>query len=113
MEINRSEQGPVTVVRIQGVIKLGESARLFSKYLREILDNETGSILIDMSGIDYVDSTGLGELVGYLQRFSEQGRRLALMQPPTRILNLLKLTKLDEVFQIYDDEATGVAALTE
>ena len=58
-----------------------------------------------------MDSTGLGELVGYLQRFTEQGRRLALLQPHQRILNLLKLTKLDEVFPIYEDRASAVAEL--
>jgi anti-sigma B factor antagonist len=112
MEIDRSEQGAVTVVRIRGVIKLGESARQFSAYLQDLLDTQTSSVLVDMSGIDYVDSTGLGELVGYLQRFSEQGRRLALLRPHTRIVNLLRLTKLDEIFQVFDEEASGVAALT-
>ncbi len=113
MKIDRSEHDTVTLVKMQGVIKLGESAQLFSSYLQALLDEENNSVLIDMSEIDYVDSTGLGELVGYLQRFSEQGRRLALLRPHTRILNLLRLTKLDEIFQLFDDEAEGIAALGE
>ena len=112
MKIDKKQHGDVTVVAIQGVIKLGESARLFSTYLQELLDHGTSSVLIDMSEIDYVDSTGLGELVGYLQRFSNQDRRLSLLKPRARILNLLKLTKLNEVFQIFDDEEIGIATLS-
>ena len=112
MKIDRSEEGKVTVVVRQGVIKLGESARQFSSYLQDLLDEGVQSVLVDLSGIDHVDSTGLGELVGYLQRFTEQGRRLALLSPPQRIFNLLKLTRLDEVFPIYEDRAQAVAAMS-
>ena len=111
MKIEKLQQGNVTIVIIEGVIKLGESARLFSDYLKALFEDDSGSVLIDMTGIDYVDSTGLGELVGYLQRFDGQGRRLALLRPQRRILNLLKLTKLDEVFQIFTDEGEAITAL--
>ena len=111
MKIEKRQQDNVTVVVIEGVIKLGESAQLFSDYLNGLLEGDTGSVLIDMTGIDYVDSTGLGELVGYLQRFEGQGRRLALLRPQSRILNLLKLTKLDEVFPIFTVEDEAIKAL--
>ena len=112
MEISRTDSGGVAVVAVRGVINFGESARQFSSFLKELLDTKTPAVLIDMSGIDSVDSTGLGELVGYLQRFTEQGRRLALLSPPQRILNLLKLTRLDEVFPIFDDRGQAVAAMS-
>ena len=112
MKVDMVEMGEVTVVRLEGVIKLGESAQFFADSLQGVLDGGTTSVLLDMSAIDHVDSTGLGELVGYLQRFSAEGRRLALLRPHTRILNLLKLTKLDEIFQIFEEEGEGVAALT-
>lgn len=113
MKVESRERDGVTVVKMEGMIKLGESARSFSEYLQKLLDDGTSSVLVDMSEIDYVDSTGLGELVGYLQRFSAEGRRLALLRPHTRILNLLKLTKLDEVFPIFAEESEGIAALSE
>ena len=113
MKIERAQEGSVTVVTIQGVIKLGESARNFSMYLEDLLGEDVPTVLLDLSAIDHVDSTGLGELVGYLQRFSEQGRRLALLNPHQRILNLLKLTKLDEIFPLFDDRAAAVASLSE
>jgi anti-sigma B factor antagonist len=111
MKIERSQEGNVTVVALEGVIRLGESARAFSNYLDELLNEGVPAVLLDFTAIDHVDSTGLGELVGYLQRFTEQGRRLALLKPHRRILNLLKLTKLDEVFAIYEERAEAVASL--
>ena len=111
MKIEKRQQDDVTIVIIEGVIKLGESARLFSDYLQGMIEGGIGPVLIDMTAIDYVDSTGLGELVGYLQRFEGQGRRLALLRPQTRILNLLKVTQLDKVFQIFTDEGEAIEAL--
>lgn len=111
MKIERSESRGVVVVAVHGVIKLGESARDFSEYLEALLEEDGGPVLVDLARIDHVDSTGLGELVGYLQRFAERGRRLALLDPPERIFNLLKLTRLDDVFPIYDDREVAIGAL--
>jgi len=111
MKIERREQNGITIIVLRGVIKLGESARLFSNYLEDMLKEGVSSLLLDMSEIDYVDSTGLGELVGYLQRFSDAGGKLALLKPQARILKLLKLTRLDQVFQIFEDEAEGLVAM--
>lgn len=108
MKIERREESGVVIIALSGVIKLGESSRLFSDYLENVLREGVSALLLDMSEIDYVDSTGLGELVGYLQRFSDGGGKLALLRPQERILNLLKLTRLDEVFEIYDDESEGL-----
>ncbi len=111
MEIERLEENGVTVVVVQGVINFGESARQFSSYLSELLTADVPAVLVDMSGIDHVDSTGLGELVGYLQRFENEGRRLALYRPHRRILSLLRLTRLDEIFSIFEDRAEAIESL--
>jgi anti-sigma B factor antagonist len=112
MEIEKSDIEGVAVVAVRGVISFGESARQFSAFLSELLDSGTPAVLIDMSGIDNVDSTGLGELVGYMQRFESEGRRLALLQPHRRILSLLRLTRLDEVFRIFESQDEAIEALT-
>lgn len=111
MEIERLEEKGVTVVAVRGVINFGESARQFSSYLADLLDAGVPAVLVDMSGIDHVDSTGLGELVGYLQRFEKEGRRLALLRPHRRILNLLRLTRLDEIFLIFEERGKAIEAL--
>jgi anti-sigma B factor antagonist len=112
MEIDSSESDGVTIIAVRGVINFGESARQFSSFLQGLLDSGAPAVLVDMSGIDNVDSTGLGELVGYLQRFEKQGRRLALLRPHRRILSLLRLTRLDEIFPVYEDREVAIAELS-
>lgn len=111
MEIERLEEQGVTVVAVRGVINFGESARQFSSFLGDLLESGEPAVLIDMSGIDNVDSTGLGELVGYLQRFEKEGKRLALFRPHRRILSLLRLTRLDEIFSIFEDRGEAISSL--
>jgi anti-sigma B factor antagonist len=112
MEIDRSDSEGVTVIEVRGVINFGESARQFSSFLQSLLDSGVPAVLVDMSGIDNVDSTGLGELVGYLQRFEKEGRRLALLRPHRRILSLLRLTRLDEIFPVYENRSEAIAELS-
>jgi anti-anti-sigma factor len=112
MEIERTEDRGVTVVEVRGVINFGEPAQEFSAYLHDLLAADVPAVLVDLSGIDHVDSTGLGELVGYLQRFEKEGRRLALYRPHPRILSLLRLTRLDQIFSIYEDREEAISALS-
>ena len=99
-----------TVLYVEGLIKLGESAEFFSSALENVLKNENTNVIIDFTKIDYIDSTGIGELVGYLGKFSSQNRKLVLVNPSERIQKLLKLAKLDTVFKIYANEDEAVAA---
>src|ERR671915_1928257 len=111
MNIIKNRVSDVTVLDIQGVIKLGESAREFSSYLEKVLNDETGPVMINFESINYMDSTGLGELIGYLQKFEDRERKMALLKPNHRIQALLKITKLDTVFKIFDDRADALAYL--
>jgi len=99
-----------TILYVEGLIKLGESAEFFSAALDNVLKNESTNVIIDFTKIDYIDSTGIGELVGYLGKFTGQNRKLILVNPSERILKLLKLAKLDAVFKIYSTEDEAVAA---
>ncbi len=99
-----------TILYVEGLIKLGESAEFFSSALENVLKNESTNVIIDFTKIDYIDSTGIGELVGYLGKFTTQNRKLVLVNPSERIQKLLKLAKLDTVFKIYGTEEEAVAA---
>lgn len=101
MRVNRSAEGGVTIVEVEGTIKLGESAQMFAKELQGVFDQTSGGVVIDFARIDYVDSTGIGELVGYLQRFTRASRRVALFRPHHRLEALLKLTRLETIFPIF------------
>ncbi|MEP7010892.1 MAG: STAS domain-containing protein [Acidobacteriota bacterium] len=99
-----------TVLNIEGVIKLGESAQFFAQTLERALDHDLGHVIIDFSQINYIDSTGIGELVGYLGRFRDFQRELILVNPNERIRKLLQVARLAELFPTYDSVEAAIAA---
>jgi anti-anti-sigma factor len=107
--IEKRSRGKVTILDIEGAIKLGESAEFFSEALDGVLRKEKSDIVIDFSGINYIDSTGMGELIGYLSKFSGENRQIVLVNPSGRILKLLKVVRLDTMFKIFPDEDSAVA----
>lgn len=108
MIIEKRSLGRVTVLNIEGAIKLGQSAEFFSQTLDHILRKEKTNVVIDFSDINYMDSTGMGELIGYLSKFSGENRQVVLVKPSGRILKLLKVVRLDKAFKIFPDEVSAV-----
>ena len=79
--------------------------------LREMFRDAEGPVLLDFEKIDTLDSTGLGELIGYLQRFEERNRRMAIVMPKDRVVALLKLTRLDTLIRIFPDDQAALEYL--
>ncbi|GBC84193.1 Anti-sigma-B factor antagonist [bacterium HR11] len=107
MQVSRQDFPDHTVLAIEGPIRVGESARKFYELMSEVLDAGVACVLVDLRGVDYIDSTGLGELVGFLERLRGTSARLVLVQPRDRILTLLRITGLDQVFPIFDSLETA------
>ena len=103
MIIERNKHGEMVVINVMGTITLGESSKKFSDYLEKILQERPKGVIINMDKIDYVDSTGIGELVGYLSRYRDEKIPLALVNPRERILKLLTITGLEKVFPIFEE----------
>jgi anti-sigma B factor antagonist len=99
-----------TLLNVEGVIKLGESAQFFAQTLERTLADDRGHVLIDFSKINFIDSTGIGELVGYLGRFRNSKRELILVNPSDRIRKLLQVARLDDLFPTYDSIEAALAA---
>jgi anti-anti-sigma factor len=106
--IEKRSRGKVTILDIEGAIKLGESADFFSQALDNVLRKEKTNVVINFSGINYIDSTGMGELIGYLSKFSGENRQVVLVNPSGRILRLLEVVRLDRVFKLFPDEDSAV-----
>ena len=104
MEILQRRAGEIVILDIYGAISMGESKEKFAQVMDELLSQKDVNVLVNFSGINYVDSTGIGELVGYLNKFVENNRQLKILKPHDRILKLLQITKLDTMFEIYYDE---------
>lgn len=108
MEISKRNEGKVVVLNIHGTIALGETQDKFTQAMDELLAQKDTNVLVNFAGINYVDSTGIGELVGYLNKFLEHNRQLKILKPQFRIRRLLQITKLDTVFEIFDDETKAL-----
>lgn len=106
----RQLEGGAVLLKVEGVIKLGESARFFAQTLDRVLEEEDGHVVVDLSRIDMIDSTGIGELVGYLGRFRGRDRELILVNPSDRIRRLLEIAHLVELFPIYETVEDALAA---
>lgn len=109
MELKKYTEQNVTVLELAGNVKLGESAKQLAAELERTFQETSGGVLLDVARIDYVDSTGIGELVGYLQKFTQAGRRIALLRPHQRLEALLKLTQLDRIFPIFWEREKALA----
>lgn len=102
MIIEKRQINGHTLLRVEGVIKLGESAEFFADALKRVLAEKGGHVLVDLSKINYMDSTGIGELVGYLSRFRKAKRKLILIQPSAQVRKLLRIAHLDELLPVCD-----------
>jgi len=111
MNIQSSKRGNVTVVRVHGTIILSQSGRELFDFMQELLEADSGSVLIDLTFVDEVDSTGLGELVGYLQRFSRKKRRLAVLNPTIKIRKLFEFSHLYKILPVFNNEDIAIASL--
>lgn len=110
MIVEKRRVGDHTVLAVEGVVKLGESAQFLAQTLERLLEEGGGHVMLDLDRINYIDSTGIGELVGYLARFKERSRRLVLVRPSERIRRLLDVAQLADLFPTYDDLDAALAA---
>ena len=100
--------GDVTVVDAAGRITLGEGASAFRDIIRELAQKGDKKLLLNLSGVSYIDSSGIGEMVSGFTTVTNNGGQLKLVGLSKRVKDLLQITKLYTVFEAYDDEAQAV-----
>jgi len=113
MELEERTAGDVMIVAVKGDITLnkGGDAMLKDK-VQSLLQQGHKQILVDLAGVSYVDSAGLGELVQAYATTKNRGGALKLVSVPKRLKDLLVVTKLLTVFDTFDDEASALASFT-
>jgi anti-sigma B factor antagonist len=104
------EIGGVTIIDMVGRITLGEGSTLLRDLVRQNLETGHKKIVINMAGINYIDSTGLGELVSAYRLVKSQDGELKLMNLNKKVSDLLQITRLYAVFDIHNDEGQAVAS---
>ena len=96
------------VVDVVGRIALGEGTASLRDTIRELTEKGSGLILLNLSGVDFIDSAGLGELVRTHASIQHHDGQLKLVSPSRTVYDLLRVTKLDRVFDIEKDEAAAL-----
>jgi anti-sigma B factor antagonist len=110
LAIASREVDGVTVVELSGRITLGEGSVQLRDMIRDLIGKGQRHILLDLGEVNYIDSSGLGELVSAYTTARNQGASLKLLKLTKKVHDLLQLTKLYTVFDIYDDEASAIAS---
>jgi len=104
------DAGAVTVVDIGGRITLGEGSALLRKTIRELLDDGRTMIVLNLADVNYIDSSGIGELVTAFTTVQRSGGNLKLLHLTKEVHDLLQLTKLFTVFDVYSDERAALSS---
>src|SRR5712692_10396725 len=104
--------GGVTIVDLSGRIVLGEGSAGLRDLLRKLVSEGIKKILLNLRNVDYIDSSGLGELVSAFTSMRSQGGELKLLNLTKRGRALLQITKLLTIFDIKDDEAISVKSFS-
>ena len=102
------EVGPVSIVDLSGRIALGDGSALLRKTVRDLLEGGQTRILLNLGDVNYIDSSGIGELVSGFTAVRNRSGELKLLNLTKKVNDLLQLTKLFTVFDVYSDEPTAV-----
>ena len=98
----------ITIVDLSGRISLGEGSALLRKTVRDLLENGQTKILLNLGDVNYIDSSGIGELVSGFTAVRSRDGQLKLLNLTKKGHDLLQITKLFTVFEVYSDEGTAV-----
>ena len=110
LEINHRSRDGIALVDLAGKITLGQGSIQLRDVVAELLAEGKTQIVLNLAAVQYVDSSGIGELVSRRMTTHHAGGRLILLQLPQKIQDLLRLTKLLSLFEVYDDEETALAS---
>lgn len=98
----------VTIVDCSGRITLGEGSVTLRETISQLLAKNEKKILLNLADVNYIDSSGIGELVSGYTTAHKQGGELKLLNLTKKVHDLLQITKLYTVFEVKDDEAAAV-----
>ena len=113
MQVATRQVGDVIVLDVSGRITLGEGNVALREIVRDLADKGNTRVVLNLSQVQYVDSSGVGELVKTHTTMRSRGGQLKLANPSKRVSDLLHMTRLSSVFDIHNDEAGAVRSFGE
>src|SRR5919106_3111550 len=111
--VRERQAGDVTILDLSGEVRIGEGAIALRDSIRKLADEGKKKVLLNLAGVKYMDSSGVGELIANYTTIRRQGGQLKLLNLTDRIQNILVITKLLTVFDSYEDEAEALKSFQE
>jgi anti-sigma B factor antagonist len=108
MKIETRTVGDVKILDCSGRITLGEGTMVVRNAVRELLKDNDKKIILNLAEVNYIDSSGIGELVSTYTTVTSNGGQLKLLGLTKKIHELLAITKLLTVFDVFDDEQAAL-----
>lgn len=108
LNIRERQAGEITVLDMEGKITIGEGSVALRTAIRRLLEEGKRKILLNLSGVGYIDSSGIGELVSSYTAINKEGGQLKLLNLTQKLQDLLAITKLLTVFDVYEDENEAI-----
>jgi anti-sigma B factor antagonist len=110
LNIKEREDGDVTILDMDGKVTIGEGSVALRSAIRNLLEKGRKKILLNLSGVGYIDSSGIGELVASFTAINKEGGQLKLLNLTQKLQDLLAITKLLTVFDVYESEAEALGS---
>jgi anti-sigma B factor antagonist len=110
MKAKVREIGSVSVVDLSGKITIGAGDVQLREAVVELLEKGSKNVLLNLERVSYMDSAGIGELVACYKRAKERDGVVKLVNPTGKVYDLLQLTKLEEIFDVYRDEKEALVS---
>jgi len=108
MKANTRQVDGVMIVDLSGRITLGEGSVILRDTVRDLVGKGNKKILLNLGDVNYIDSSGIGELVHAYTSVKTRGGELKLLHLTKKVRDLLQITKLYTVFEVYSDEPTAI-----
>jgi anti-sigma B factor antagonist len=108
MKSNTRQVDSVTIVDLSGRITLGEGSVILRDVVRDLVGKGSKKILLNLGEVNYIDSSGIGELVSAFTSVRNHGGELKLLNLTKKVHDLLQITKLYTVFDVKDDETAAI-----
>src|SRR2546423_15724146 len=108
LDLKERQAGDVTILDLSGEVRIGEGSITLRDTIRNLADQGKKKLLLNLRGVKYIDSSGIGELIANYTTITRQGGQLKLLNLTDKIQNLLVITKLLTVFDSYNNEAEAL-----
>ncbi len=110
LSIKIRETPNAAILDMNGRITLGDGLADLRDSIREALAGEQKNILLNLAEVSYIDSSGLGQLIGSYATITNRGGQMKLLNLQKKVVDLMQITKLVTVFETYTDEAAALAS---